>query len=256
MPKCQKHDVRKNIEISALHLSHYKVPYNHHIFLSSQNWYKHTMFLQAFLLVLITALLSFQHAVTAFSTGNRVFVGTPSHKTKRLVSDCMTPINQLCTFTPSTTVHDAVQQLLNQGVSGAPVISDQTGELLGVVSSFDVLQQEAGDGILLPIMSEDTVQTHEVYLQAAKKICATRVGDLMSSNPITVESTTDMRSATAVMTQAKLHRLPVVDDGILVGILTCSDVMIDMVRSVQALAPVQHSAASSSEEEGGGALNP
>ena len=102
------------------------------------------------------------------------------------------------------------------------------------------------------------LDVNEVYLLAAKKMYATRVEDLMSSNPITVESTTDVRSATAVMTQAKLHRLPVVDDGVLVGILTCYDVMIDMVRSVHALAPVQHSATSSSEEEegGGGALNP
>ena len=146
-------------------------------------------------------------------------------------------------------------------MSGAPVLSDDaSGQLLGVVSSFDVLQQEAGDGVLFPIMAEDTSDlgqhyTQEAYLRAAKKICATRVGDLMSSNPITVESNTDMRHATAVMAQNKLHRLPVVDDGILVGMLTSSDVMIDMVRSVQALSPVPHHDGQVEEELGGG-LNP
>jgi CBS domain-containing protein len=37
------------------------------------------------------------------------------------------------------------------------------------------------------------------------------------------------------MSQKNLHRLPIVDNGKLVGMLTSSDVMIDMVRVVKSL---------------------
>jgi len=68
-----------------------------------------------------------------------------------------------------------------------------------------------------------------------KKICATRVGDLMTPNPVTMPPEESMRNAAILMSQRNLHRLPIVDNGRLVGMLTSSDVMIDMVRVVKSL---------------------
>ena len=99
---------------------------------------------------------------------NRVFVGTPVHQNRRCVKDCMTPISQLCTLTESATVDEAVHMLLELGVSGAPVINERTGELVGVVSTFDFLQQEAGDGALLPI--EGSMEDIKAYLTQATKV--------------------------------------------------------------------------------------
>eukprot|EP01083_Nonionella_stella_P261473 890282_1 len=87
---------------------------------------------------------------SAFSSqsSKRVFIGTPAHKARRPISDCMTPIQDLIILTESSTVDEAVNLLLKLGVSGAPVIESKTGELVGIVSSFDFLQQEAGEGTL------------------------------------------------------------------------------------------------------------
>ena len=164
----------------------------------------------------------------------RIFVGTPIHKLRRLVSDCMTPRKDLITLTPSSSVDEAMRQLLLKGVSGAPVVDDETGTLLvGVVSSFDFLQKEAGDGALLPISG--SFENIEKYIDAAKKICGKRVEDVMSIHSLTIESTSTMRSAAALMAKNKLHRLVVVDDGKLMGILTTSDVMKDMLHVVSVL---------------------
>jgi CBS domain-containing protein len=155
----------------------------------------------------------------------------------------MTPIKDLLTFSESLTVHDAVHLLLKFGVSGAPVVRDTTGELVGIVSSFDFLQQEAGEGTLLPpIQGTSTKSAVESYLTAAKKICAKKVGDLMTTNIRTMEANQSMRDAASLMSQQKLHRLPIVDDrGKLVGMLTSSDVMIDMVHIVKNLPPGKES---------------
>jgi len=111
----------------------------------------------------------FVQPTAAFSVGNnRVFVGTPVHQNRRLVDDCMTDLSSLCTLTESATVDEAVHMLLNLDVSGAPVINKDTGELLGIVSTFDFLQQEAGDGALLPI--QGTMENVKDYLNQAKKV--------------------------------------------------------------------------------------
>eukprot|EP01083_Nonionella_stella_P058024 152070_1 len=97
---------------------------------------------------IICCILGYLCYSSAFSVGpnrQRVFVGAPVHKNRRTVKDCMTPISQLCTLTESATVDEAVHLLLDLGVSGAPVIDEHTGELLGIVSTFDFLQQEAGE---------------------------------------------------------------------------------------------------------------
>mmetsp|Transcript_6273 Transcript_6273/g.11859 ORF Transcript_6273/g.11859 Transcript_6273/m.11859 type:complete len:203 (-) Transcript_6273:218-826(-) len=180
---------------------------------------------------------AFVPSIAAYSVGKnrRVFVGTPIHQNRRLVQDCMTPLSRLCTLTETATVDEAVYLLLKLDVSGAPVINELTGELLGIVSTFDFLQQEAGDGALLPI--EGTMENVKDYLNRAKKICATRVGDLMSPNPVTMSPEESMRNAAILMSQKNLHRLPIVENGRLVGMLTSSDVMIDMVRVVKSLPP-------------------
>jgi len=172
----------------------------------------------------------------AFSnaTPRRVFVSTPPKSPARLVQDCMTPKANIHALRPHETVDEAIGKLLNFGVSGAPVV-DFDGNLVGVLSAFDVLQKEAG-GALLPM--EGSSKTIEAYADAARKIVATTVDDLMTANPLTIHHNASMREAAALMTKERLHRLPVVDKaGKLVGILSSSDVMRDVLGTVRALLP-------------------
>ena len=57
----------------------------------------------------------------------------------------------------------------------------------------------------------------------------------MTPDPVTMSPRESMRNAAILMSQKNLHRLPIVDNGKLVGMLTSSDVMIDMVRVVKSL---------------------
>lgn len=57
----------------------------------------------------------------------------------------------------------------------------------------------------------------------------------MTHNPVTMSSDESMRNAAILMANNKLHRLPVVDKGHLVGMVTSSDVMVDMVKVLKSL---------------------
>mmetsp|Transcript_46843 Transcript_46843/g.69309 ORF Transcript_46843/g.69309 Transcript_46843/m.69309 type:complete len:200 (+) Transcript_46843:63-662(+) len=162
---------------------------------------------------------------------SRVFVGTPVKQAQRLVSEYMAPNPR--TLSVSTPIDDAIVDLLGLGVSGAPVV-DNSGNLVGFVSASDILHKEE-TGTLLPM--EGSAEDVEAYINSAKKIIAQKVGDMMTPNPLTVESNTSMRSAAAIMAKEKLHRLPVVDDGKLVGVLSCFDVMKDVISTATAFLP-------------------
>jgi CBS domain-containing protein len=138
------------------------------------------------------------------------------------------------TLNQRDTVDEAIVKLLKYSYSGAPVVDD-LGNLVGVVSAFDFLQKEAG-GALLPM--EGASATIEHFVEAARKIVATEVQDLMSPHPTTVTPQVSMREAASIMTQERMHRLPVVDaNGKLVGMLSSSDVMKDVLGTVRAALP-------------------
>jgi CBS domain-containing protein len=83
---------------------------------------------------------------------------------------------------------------------------------------------------------EGSVEQVEGYIGAAKRICAQSVSDIMTSTAHFVSPDESMRSAAALMSLQKLHRLPVVSgDGKVVGIITASDVMQDMLHLVRNL---------------------
>eukprot|EP00545_Synedropsis_sp_CCMP1620_P015129 CAMPEP_0119015388 /NCGR_PEP_ID=MMETSP1176-20130426/10942_1 /TAXON_ID=265551 /ORGANISM="Synedropsis recta cf, Strain CCMP1620" /LENGTH=142 /DNA_ID=CAMNT_0006968679 /DNA_START=198 /DNA_END=626 /DNA_ORIENTATION=- len=130
-------------------------------------------------------------------------------------------------------VDEATTILLSNGFSGAPVVDDFQN-LIAVVSSFDFLEMEAFEGAVLPM--EGSVEQVEGYVGAAKRICAQLVADIMSPNPLSVSPDESMRTAAALMSSEKLHRLPVIDaHGKVVGIITASDVMQDMLHLVRNL---------------------
>jgi CBS domain-containing protein len=185
-------------------------------------------------LFLLVACIMTRHVASAFGVQtSRVFVSTPvSNFPKKLVADCMSSAQPL---TPDMSVDETMAMLLHSGLSGAPVVNDDH-QVIGIVTSFDFLQKEAFEGALLAI--EGSAANIEMYVDAAKKICGQKVEDVMTCNPITVTPETPMRDAAALMTEKKIHRIPVVDNNDnrrLVGVLTSADVMRDLQHIVRNL---------------------
>jgi CBS domain-containing protein len=107
------------------------------------------------------------------------------------------------------TVAEAIVLLADGHVSGMPVLNN-AGTLVGVVSSTDILTAEAE--------SEQGEALNRVATYA-------RVGDIMTRAPKTIEPDADVKLAAQEMLYLDVHRLLVVDDGVLVGILSQSDIV-------------------------------
>jgi CBS domain-containing protein len=131
------------------------------------------------------------------------------------------------TVTPETSLKEVARVLAAGGISGLPVVSAD-GEVLGVVSEADILMKERAPaprrGGMLGWLLEPSDAEAEAKLEART------AGDAMTSPAITVESKEAVSRAAATMVERGVNRLPVVEDGKLVGIVTRADLVRAFVR--------------------------
>jgi CBS domain-containing protein len=141
------------------------------------------------------------------------------------VKDLMT--KDVITIGPEASLKDVASILAERGISGVPVVGEQ-GEVLGVVSEADILFKERGfegrrQGFLGWLLSGG--------LEAEAKLTARTVREAMTSPAIAVESGRPVHEAAQKMTEYGVNRLPVLDDGMLVGIVTRADLVRAFTRS-------------------------
>lgn len=136
---------------------------------------------------------------------------------------------------PSTPLKEVAQALIDNGISGVPVV-DADGVVLGVVSEADLLVKEQGaDAIRHRPLSRFFGDSKESRAQLIK-LGATTAGDAMTAPARTITSSRSIHEAAAIMTAHRVNRLPVVDDGRLVGMVTRADLVRAYVRSDDELA--------------------
>jgi len=149
------------------------------------------------------------------------------------VRDVMT--RSVVSVHPTTPIKEVAQLLVDNGISGVPVV-DVTGAVLGVVSEADLLIKEQGaDAIRHRPLARFRGESAESRAQLVK-LGAVTAADSMTAPAITITPVRSIHDAAAIMTSRKVNRLPVVDDGKLVGIVSRSDLVRAYVRSDDELA--------------------
>jgi CBS domain-containing protein len=118
------------------------------------------------------------------------------------VGDYMT--RHLVTFRSDMDLFTAIHRLLEHNISGAPVVDSQ-GHLIGLLSEGDCLR-----GILAGAYHEEVGGNVSAY---------------MAREVETVTSQTDIIEASERFLRGRRRRLPVVDDGVLVGQISRHDVL-------------------------------
>lgn len=111
--------------------------------------------------------------------------------------------------------------LAERGISGAPVASN--GQVLGVVSIKDFLPRLglAKDATPMALVAELVSGS----LCALADISGLTAGDLMTSPARTIGPDTPVGEAARIMEETRINRLPVVENGLLAGIVTRGDVV-------------------------------
>jgi CBS domain-containing protein len=115
----------------------------------------------------------------------------------------------------------AVEMLVGQEFRALPVV-DLEGRVIGMISSGDLVER-GGLGARIELLSAMSEPARQGFLG---QIPSRRVGDIMTTDPATILTTDSVATATRLMADRKIKRLPVVDDeGRLAGILARSDVL-------------------------------
>lgn len=130
-------------------------------------------------------------------------------------------------------VSEAARRLRENKISGMPVLEGE--RLVGIVSESDLLKllavEEDEGSLWLPSPFEifevpfrDLVKWERMRSKA-EDISTKKVREVMSRSLHEVSSDETVEEAAAIMTRHRINRLPVIDDGRLVGILTRGDII-------------------------------
>jgi CBS domain-containing protein len=110
---------------------------------------------------------------------------------------------KVLTFSPETTIREALATLSRSRMSGAPVVSN--GKVCGLISIADIA------GVLACSADPGAAQQKTV-----SEVMSGRVYELPSRAPV--------RRAASMMREKQIHRVLVIDDGRLVGVVSALDV--------------------------------
>ncbi len=146
------------------------------------------------------------------------------------VKDIMT--KRVLTVGPDTLVKDAVALLAEKDISGVPVLDD--GKLVGIFSESDILRSikmtKKDLRLVYPSVSplgiafQEDVTQREI-LEAYGEAGMLPVKDVMTKQVITIDPEMTINDAIVRMRDNAINRLPVLDKGALVGIVTRGDII-------------------------------
>lgn len=147
-----------------------------------------------------------------------------------LAKDVMT--REVIAIKPDTSVEELAKILLDNKISGVPVVNEHNG-VMGIVSEADLIVRDSK----LHIPAYLNILGSMIYLEnpnnlkeEVRKAMAIKVRDLMTDEVVSVEEDASLEDVATLMVDKKINRVPVVSKGILVGIISRGDVVRSLVK--------------------------
>ena len=130
------------------------------------------------------------------------------------------------TVKPTTIIEELARVLVKYQISGAPVVDDN-GNLEGIVTENDLIGQNSRLHIPTVLRLFDAfipLGTSRLENEI-KKMAASTVRDICTKDVITVDEETSLEDIASIMTEKKIHLLPVLHEGKLTGIIGKKDLI-------------------------------
>jgi CBS domain-containing protein len=141
-----------------------------------------------------------------------------------IVKDFMT--SNVITCSPTNSVQDAANIMADKGFSIIPIVSDDN-QLLGVLTESDFVGKEVNVPHALVSLKQLFGKTY--HLNEIEKVYQdvklTALEKVMTKKVRTVKPESTLSSVVDTMVSYHLKRLPVLEDGKLVGIITRKDLL-------------------------------
>jgi CBS domain-containing protein len=148
------------------------------------------------------------------------------------IEDVMT--RRVITVRPETLVQEAAQLMLVHRVSGLPVI-DAGGRVVGIISDGDLILRQKRPS-LRPWWRSFFANGERLAREYRKRVGLT-VGEVMTRPALVISPVFGIETAAAILDNRQIRRLPVVQDGHLVGIVSRGDLIRALAATVQPPAP-------------------
>ena len=141
---------------------------------------------------------------------------------------------------PGASIHSAAQLLADHGISGVVVV-DEEGAVVGILSEGDLIVRQRPRSQLSwwRLFFQDGERLAREY----QKAVGTTVAEVMTRTVISVGPEAPIEVAATLLEQHRIRRLPVMDDGRLVGVVSRGD----LVKALAAATPAAATALSDAQ---------
>lgn len=135
-------------------------------------------------------------------------------------SDIMT--TEIVTLNPKDSLHSASRKLAENNTSGGPVVDD-IGRVVGIVSEHDIVSylSKFEDKEMEDVDTKDLPILAHIYVQAS----TTPVEEIMTTEIISAKPDTKIEILTRLMTENNINRIPIVEKGRLIGMVSRIDIL-------------------------------
>jgi len=121
---------------------------------------------------------------------------------KEEIVRCSAVMNRnVTTILPDATLEEAISLIVEKNITGLPVV-DRAGTLLGIITEKDIIDYKRVGNIKVA-----------------------KVRDVMTQNVLTFAPNTPLEEVLKAFSEGKFRRVPIVEDGKVVGIISRKDIM-------------------------------
>ncbi len=125
------------------------------------------------------------------------------------VRDIMTPEVEVADY--NTSLVQVAEMMKRENVGAIPVCKQ--GQLQGILTDRDIIIKAVAEG---------------------KDLTSIQVAEIMSTNPVSIKPEADIHEAARLMSDNQIRRLPVVENGKLVGMLSLGDLAVENIHEDEA----------------------
>jgi CBS domain-containing protein len=111
--------------------------------------------------------------------------------------------NRVISIDREATVHEAIAKLVQNNIGSLPVV-DQDGKLIGIFAERDVLR---------------------IIHNRGDNFGRLRISEVMTRDPITCETHDNVNDVMGQMSEKRIAKVPVLNEGRLIGIVSVGDVI-------------------------------
>jgi CBS domain-containing protein len=130
---------------------------------------------------------------------------------------------------PDDPIEQVVQTLRDNDLPGVPVINEG-GRCVGIITEADLIMAGESEDLHLPHYIElfggiVFLESMSKFEERLKKAIGAKASDVMTEDPITISPDATVSEAARMIARHKHNRLPVVEHGRMIGVVTRIDVL-------------------------------